>query len=71
MATKSLGFIKRLWHEKPDIAASMCIFFTGPIAVGWYSFVYDKDTYHKHRWAYTVIREEDANPTVKAKGAYN
>ncbi|GFR94428.1 hypothetical protein ElyMa_006249700 [Elysia marginata] len=71
MATKSLGFIKRLWHEKPDIAASLALFMTGPIAVGIFSFYYDKDTYHQHRWEYTVIREEDANPRVKDKGAYN
>ncbi|KAK3791037.1 hypothetical protein RRG08_001801 [Elysia crispata] len=71
MASKSLGFVKRLWHEKPDIAASLCLFLTGPIAVGLYSIWYDPDTYHQHRLQYTVIREEDANPRVKAKGAYN
>ncbi|CAL1526320.1 unnamed protein product [Lymnaea stagnalis] len=66
-----LNLYKKLWHEKPDIAGSLLL-----MGIGWLGLAnawrkYDRDTFHKHRWTYTVIREEDANPTYKEKGSYN
>nr|KAI8764903.1 hypothetical protein BgiMline_002573 [Biomphalaria glabrata] len=71
MATKGIGFVRKLWHEKPDIAASLVVACIGTLGLINFAFRYDPETAHQHRYEYTVIREEDANPRLKQKGIYN
>ncbi|BFZ03135.1 hypothetical protein BsWGS_06174 [Bradybaena similaris] len=68
---KGIGYTKAIIRDHPDIACCFGLLTIGGLSLIYLVRNYDRDIQHQHKFAYTVIREEDADPIAKEKCVYN